>query len=513
MSEMLPGFPSFDPSPPDPIDAAAIPLYRRRVDGEIEVFWVRRGKATRFSAGFHAFLGGRIDDADAAIPVRGASGFEATIRATACREMFEESGVLAARGADRIPAPRLIAQRRALLAGEARFADILAEGGLTIDAEDFPEAGRWITPPFLPMRYDARLFLVELPQGQTAEVWSDAGELAEGGFIRPADALARWRAGTALLHPPNLNALRVLGDFQSKESALDRLRNPSNCPGYIAQRIEFQQGIRIFPVRTPTLPPATHTNCYLIGNRELVVVDPGTPDPNEQRRLIDHLAAYFSDGFRLAAVLLTHRHQDHIGGAEAVSRHFAIPIWAHASTAEAVSFSVDRRLVDGEAIVLAGDPAMRFQVVHTPGHARGHVCLLDEASRALIAGDMLSGVSTIVIDPPEGDMSVYLASLDKLIGLRPSVIYPAHGPAILDGPGKLREYIVHRKNREDLIVEALRGGPRTLAQVVARAYEDTPEIMHAVAERSALATLIKLTEESRVTKAGGHYALAGDGSR
>ncbi len=499
--------PSFDLVPQDPVDAAAVPLYRRTPAGEVEVFWVRRGKATRFSAGFHAFLGGRVDDADQAIPVQGASGFEATIRATACREVFEESGVLLARGADAVPSDRLIQYRRALLAGDVEFALILGREKLSIHSEDFPAAGRWITPPFIPMRYDARLFLVECPAGQRGEVWPEAGELAEGGFIRPANALRRWGAGTALLHPPNLNAIRALASFRSREEALERMRNPAHCPDHIAQRIEFQQGIRLFPLRTPTLPPATHTNCYVIGNRDTVIVDPGAPDGAEQERLAQYLTRYREDGISPKAVVLTHRHQDHVGGARALADRFGLPIWAHEATASALPFPVDRRLADGDVLELNGDPAMHLQVVHTPGHARGHVCLLDLTTQALIAGDMVSGVSTIVIDPPEGDMAVYLGSLEKLLALEPTVIYPAHGPAILDGPGKLREYLTHRKEREDLIVGALREGATTVAEIVERAYADTHPMMYPVAERSALATLLKLEAEGRVRDSAGRYSL------
>lgn len=507
MSEALPGFEAFNPVPVEPVPAAAVILYRR-AGSAVEVFWVHRGAKVRFAAGFYAFCGGRVDPADAEVPVAGASGFDAAIRAAAARELFEESGVLVARGADRLGRGRLEAHRSALLAKSVRFAEVLATERVALAAEDFPEAGRWITPPFAPQRYDARLFLVELPASQEPQVWPQAGELAGGGLIAPDAALARWRDGQALLHPPNLHALNVMASFETVEAALVRLRTPPHCPGHVAQRIEFQQGVRLLPLRTPTLPPATHTNCYLLGNRELVVVDPGAPDESEQAVLAEYLAGLRAEGMTIVAVVATHRHQDHVSGVTAVARRFGLPVWAHAQTASAVPFPVARALADGEEIVLAGEPPMRWRIVHTPGHAGGHLCLFDPHSRALVAGDMVSGVSTIVIDPPEGDMAVYLRSLELLLAIEPRTLYPAHGMVIVDGPGKLREYLAHRLHREELIVGALRDGARTVPEIVARAYADTHPMMHPVAERSALATLLKLVAEGRARRDGEAFALA-----
>src|SRR5438067_1004119 len=179
--------------------AASVLLHREGPQG-IEIFWVRRGEKLRFAGGFYAFPGGRVDAADASLPLEGKEGLgaeEMACIAAAARELFEETGVLVAAGADRVPAEARMAAREALLrreaprAKEGAFADFLASHGLRIDARSFTPAGRWITPPAMPIRFDARFYLAPLPPGERADVWP--GELVDGEWIRPAVALWRWR--------------------------------------------------------------------------------------------------------------------------------------------------------------------------------------------------------------------------------------------------------------------------------------------------------------------------------
>src|SRR5262249_8803742 len=158
-----------------------------------------------------------------------------------------------------------------------------------------------------------------------------------------------------------------------------------------------------------------------------------------------------------------------------------IPLWCHAQTAARLGVAPDRSLVDGEVLVLEGEPEQRWRVLHTPGHAKGHLCLIDGRSRAAVVGDMAAGVGTIVIDPAEGPMATVLAALGRLRDLPVGPVYPAHGPPIPDGPAKMREYLAHRAHREELILGALGavgGPPVPLARVVERAYADTPVFIH-----------------------------------
>jgi glyoxylase-like metal-dependent hydrolase (beta-lactamase superfamily II) len=486
---------------------AAIVLPYRRVEGGVEVYWVRREQVLAFAGGFYAFPGGKVDREDAAVVVRGASGEEAAVRAAAARELFEETGVLVAEGAERLSQERVRELRRALLAGERGWGELLAAEGLALRAGDFRAAGRWVTPPMVPVRFDARVFLVEAPAHARAELWP--GELVEGAWVRPPDALARWEQGLALLHPPALHALRVLGRFTTPEEVAARLADPPHCPNFIPQRVEFQQGVRFLALETPTLPPATHTNTYVLGNGELLLVDPGSEDVRQYAKLLALVAALRAEGLRPRAVVLTHHHADHVGGARAVAERLDLPVWCHARTADRLDYPVERLLEDGDVLTLEGRPPQRWRVLHTPGHARGHICLVDERSHAAVVGDMVAGVGTIVIDPPEGNMRDYLTQLARLRDVPVGTLYPAHGQPLPDGPGKLGEYLQHRELREALILEAVSPTGTTLAEVVAAAYTDTPPFLHPVAERSALATLEKLVEEGRVREEAGRYVRAG----
>ena len=502
MSETVAGAP-----PPPPVavprrSAVGVP-YRRLSGGGVELFWVKREKALAFAGGFYAFPGGKVDAGDAAVPVVGDTGPDAALRVAAARELLEEAGVLVAEGAERLAPETVSALRRELLEGRASWGALLERHGLRLSAEALPEAGRWVTPEFAPVRFDTVFYLVEVGAHARAEWWP--GELSEGAWVTPAEALARWEAGTALLHPPALHVLRVMARFDSPERALTQLRAPAHCPDFIAQRIEYQRGVRVFPLSTATLPPATHTNAYVLGEEELLIVDPGARDEDEVARLVAMVEGLVAEGARVKAVVLTHHHGDHTGGVRQVTEHFGVPLWCHARTADRVEVPTARLLEDGEVLELAGRPPQRWRVLYTPGHARGHVCLVDERTRAGVVGDMVAGVGSIVIDPPEGDMAEYLRQLARLRDLPVTTLYAAHGMAIPDGPGKLQEYLDHRAAREARILEAVPPEGVTLPELVARAYADTPPFLLPVAERSALAVLLKLEGEGRVREVSGRY--------
>jgi glyoxylase-like metal-dependent hydrolase (beta-lactamase superfamily II) len=146
---------------------------------------------------------------------------------------------------------------------------------------------------------------------------------------------------------------------------------------------------------------------------------------------------------------------------------------------------------------------MRLRCLLTEGLAPGHLCFRDEASGAVFAGDMVADGSTIVVDPPEGDMGVYLQSLQRLRALPASVLYPGHGFPIPDGEALLDRYLEHREQRLRQILTALRGGGAvSLAAVVETVYSDTPSFLHPVAERSALASLQELARRGQAREDG-----------
>jgi glyoxylase-like metal-dependent hydrolase (beta-lactamase superfamily II) len=254
--------------------------------------------------------------------------------------------------------------------------------------------------------------------------------------------------------------------------------------------------LRILRVLAPNPGPYTleGTNTWIVGLDPAVVIDPG---PEQQ----GHLDAVASEAGRVGAVLVTHRHPDHARGAAGLAQAIGAPLLAFPVRAGPDDLSIQAEpLADGREIEVGGG---RLLTVHTPGHTPDHVSFLAPGAGALFTGDTVLGRGTSVIDPAEGDLAVYLRSLRRLRDLRPRAIYPGHGPAVFDGVGKLDEYLRHRAQRETQVLEVLRRGPRTAAEIVPEVYGTYPTELLPAAARSVLAHMVKLEREGRVVRAGG----------
>ena len=327
------------------------------------------------------------------------------------------------------------------------------------------------------------------------------------------EAYARWEQSEVLAVPPTLHALKTLAGGL-KVDLVERFLARSHAHGEPIRCIEFRPNYISFPVRTPTRPPATHTNCYLIYNsKALLVIDPGSPYEDEQLALHAAIGELLAPGRELQGVLLTHVHPDHVGGVNALRQHVAdcglqiadrgFRVAAHAATAAALSGSivVDDLLADHDQLALEGEPLISLQVMHTPGHARGHLCLHDARTGTLISGDNIVGLGSVLIDPPEGNMNDYLGSLERMRAIpNLSVILGGHGPAMANPYTKIDEYINHRLDRERRILGVVRAGAHTPTEIVATVYTDVSPKAHAMAERAVLAHLEKLEADGLVQR-------------
>ena len=489
-----------------PKDAAAVILLRHHTDPtNPEAFLVKRSEKLAFLGGYHAFPGGQFDATDLDAPVENCPNVE-THAAISCaaRELFEETQVLVARGGEALTNGQRDSLLDDLQSGRMSWPALLKHYDLHLDADDFIFVGRWVTPPFSARRFDTWFFLIKCPPKQNARIEADA-ELESGVWIAAAEAVERWQRSEVLAVPPVLHALKTLAAGLS-EDLVERFLATPNAHSEPVRRIEFRPNYICFPVRTPTKPPATHTNCYLIyTSRELLIIDPGSPYEDEQRALNAAITELLAEGRTLNGILLTHVHPDHVGGVNALKAYFGnVRVSAHHLTAEGLpDIRVDSRLADEGILELGGEPRVALRVMHTPGHARGHLCLYEERTGTLISGDNIVGLGSVLIDPPEGNMRHYLHSLERMRALPGlSVIFGGHGPAIANPYRKIDEYIAHRLDREQKILQAVEQGAAVPRDIVASVYTDVSPKAHAMAERAVLAHLEKLVEDGLVHKSG-----------
>lgn len=564
MSSRPPAPDSASPPARPPRPAATIAVVRDAAVG-IEVLLLRRGASNDHARGAWVFPGGivdardpefhdccaGIDDATASARLNVPSGGLNYLIA-ALRECFEEAGLLYANDRDGRPvaltgelARQLGEWRVPLNNHERSLGDMCRQYGLTLAADRLVYFSHWLTPLGPPKRWDTRFFLAEAPAGQ--EATHDDTEMVEQLWISPADALARGDA-LPLLNPTRFT-LETIQRFDTVAALLAWARTPREIPLILPRMAMGKRGLRPVnpdeyaweeigrldphghghasydlapgvPVRlSPRIIRITAnngsvmtgpgTNTYLVGGgerNEWAVIDPGPLEPEH----LDTLMAAAPGPIRW--IFATHTHKDHSPGAAPLAARTGAAVYglapAHPEWQDE-TFQPTHPLAGGERIELPGDTTLR--VIHTPGHASNHLCYLLEEEKTLFTGDHVMQSATVVINPPDGDMAAYVASLQSLRDLDLDWLAPGHG-FLMARPRRAFEFIIaHRLRREAKVVDALRDlGPQAgIDALLAQVYDDVAPHLLAMATRSLKAHLLKLQGEGRAREAGDRWTLAG----
>jgi glyoxylase-like metal-dependent hydrolase (beta-lactamase superfamily II)/8-oxo-dGTP pyrophosphatase MutT (NUDIX family) len=438
----------------EPRPAATVALLRPGPNGP-EVLLTHRPASMAFAGDMHVFPGGAVDAADADPQLVGRSVVtpdEAVVRlggdpdgrlvperafalhVAAIRELFEEAGVLLADRSTGGPpdAEALVAARAALVRGETTLADVADSLDLRLRTDLLAPISHWTTPPVMPRRFDTRFFVAELPAGVEPTFTTD--EVLADRWLTPAAALAAMHAGEIGLWPPTIGTLQQLEHVRSLAEVRERL-----APGQLlAPRavVESELVERIVLGGAGGVPGQT-VNCYLVGRRELVVVDPGDPSDAAAEAILEAAARR---GGRVGAVALTHLDPDHAAGAEPLALRLGLRVMVGPGRGWLVGNSEE--LADGQ-VIAAGD--VEVTVVATPGPRADHLAfLIGEGSGASAAGpnalvgDLVGGRASRAILGPS-DREAWRRSLARLAAFRPGRVFSGHGnpvePGALSWPG------------------------------------------------------------------------------
>ncbi len=520
--------------------AATLMLLRDSANG-IEVLMTRRSPTASFAPGVYVFPGGALDPEDAAIAVNEKQctwRAEQSVRerhsaVAAIREAFEELGILLGSNPqyfnrDQALAPQLSARAEKFCANQLFC------------------FSHWVTDRDLPKRFDVLFFAARMPEGQ--EAVADEGEQFEPTWVSPAAALAEYEARRFKIIFPTIRTLKQLCKFATVQDVLnDCERRPlehiePTCPrgGFMHGREERYQEIELpfgelefvspdgqivhelawqhegivalrknlgrLTANNPGMMTGPGTNTYIIGLLDttdsraakaagpVLVVDPGPDLASQITTLAD------TCGEHVQAIVCTHSHPDHSPAALPLqallmARHGKkVPIIGlpSASTSTHGVFTPDRQAIHGEVMHVGAD---EVEIIFTPGHAANHLCLLIKTGAVLLSGDHILCGTTPVIGPPDGDMLDYLASLDLLMTRNIDYIAPAHGYVIANAPKAMQALKAHRLAREKKVLAGLTTRPEMISAMVADVYDDVPEGLHVVAQRSLLAHLLKLERE------------------
>jgi glyoxylase-like metal-dependent hydrolase (beta-lactamase superfamily II)/8-oxo-dGTP pyrophosphatase MutT (NUDIX family) len=420
-----------------------------------DIFTIVRQNYLRAFPGYTAFPGGKVDKEDMV------SDDEETLLNTVKREAQEELGI--------------------------NINELLESKVI----KSISKIAKATSPDFNPARFEVIFYRIVLSKKIPFQV--DMNEAAKYDWLDASSLMQEYNFGKRLIITPIRNLIDALGVKPTFEDFLDfDLISRGEIP-----MIETIKNLKQFMPLSNTLPPASRTNCFVIGDQVKVLVDPSPKDITEYRKLLNAIRE-----FQIDKVFITHHHSDHHQFAPEMARALGVPIFISTDSyhrclnikGDDYFTGIEIKYVSDHDVV--GTWRGNKIIVHSvSGHDEGQLALAPESLEWCIVGDLFQGIGTVVVGGPEGCMTKYINSLHKIINLDPQCVIPSHGIA-LGGTHILKKTLEHRKFREEQVLELLTKG-LAIEDILQTIYFDLSKKLLPYARANIESHIIKLKAEKK----------------
>ncbi len=432
-----------------------------------EMYMIKRQNFLRAFPGYHAFPGGKVDadESDEVFKTEQLTRFPAVLMRALCRELQEELSYD--------------------LESEIKKGNI----------SSIIQIGTAITPSFQRLRIKAHHFKIVLKN--RPELEADAQEASWGGWKPITEILENLRTGKIIMVIPTRNILEHLHK-DINTSVIEPLNSVFDTEIEVPH-LDIISGVEIFFVASNTIPPAQFTNALVIGDSGTppILIDPSPKNHKELTKLIYSLKHKIPQ-----KIILTHHHQDHHEFVPELARQLDLPVAMSFNTkSRLLALNVDYFKDISTEFIKEGDVVAQWlgknvRVYETPGHDDGQIGLAPDSMEWFLVGDLIQEVGTVVIKEPEGDMTQYMSSLQRVMDLNPDFIIPSHG-IILGGTEKLKQTWEHRLERENQVLKLIKEG-RSINEILGIIYQDVDPSLHPLASQNIRQHMKKLSHEGKL---------------
>ena len=428
---------------------------------------------------------------------------------TLLREMVEEVGITPDGKGGFVEVDDDV--REIVCRDKSGWLEVAESGSISTAGFDCQVITERIPPPQSPTRFHNLFFHVALGEsGVEPSFPPGRSEFDEFRWWRPEEVISSWTRNELHIPPPIVTIFRDLIGLMEGNDLISACRTMADDPPSGPHRFEYGPDVECILIPTKTLPPSTHTNCFIIGERggDRLIIDPAIRDQNGFELLRLKVEEIRADGSEVVATIFTHRHQDHLGDLGMIGEIYDAPVWASHETLEALPEGGQRRVIEeGEVIGVRGPSGIsNWEVLETPGHCPGQICLIGEPG--IVSADNCTMVGTILVPSNDGDMGAYIEGLERLRGFSAHTLFPGHGPLIPNPERILNQYIEHRKARHERVFEAVESGASKISEISKIAYSDTPDAHPMLSEDQTLSHLRLLVDSGRVSCSEDKYELS-----